>query len=383
MLTEDQQIFEQIEKAENILIAFKQNCNGDAIASALALYAWLKKINKKVDVVADSFETPKSLSFLPSIDEIKNSISTEKKFIISLDTSNVSAKEISYQLKNNHLEFIITPKESQFKPEDITSQITGHAYDLIIVVASADLESLGNIYQQDTQFFFNVPIINIDRHPHNEEFGQINRIKITAISTTEIIFELLKGYAEHSNNNIIDEQIATYLLTGIFSESKSFKVGSLTPNSLIIASELIKLGADRETIVRYLYQNRNLNTLKLWGRVLAKLKSDLNGKLIWSCLNKVDFEKTESTVDELEDVIEELVVNVPEAEIIILFINGHNDKTEIKIFSTRNINALSLLQDFNPAGSKNFATATMNKQLAETEEQIIKHVKNKLEKLPL
>jgi len=100
-------------------------------------------------------------------------------------------------------------------------------------------------------------------------------------------------------------------------------------------------------------------------------------------LNKVDFEKTESTVDELEDVIEELVVNVPEAEIIILFINGHNDKTEIKIFSTRNINALSLLQDFNPAGSKNFATATMNKQLAETEEQIIKHVKNKLEKLPL
>jgi len=275
MLTEDQQIFEQIEKAENILIAFKQNCNGDAIASALALYAWLKKINKKVDVVADSFETPKSLSFLPSIDEIKNSISTEKKFIISLDTSNVSAKEISYQLKNNHLEFIITPKESQFKPEDITSQITGHAYDLIIVVASADLESLGNIYQQDTQFFFNVPIINIDRHPHNEEFGQINRIKITAISTTEIIFELLKGYAEHSNNNIIDEQIATYLLTGIFSESKSFKVGSLTPNSLIIASELIKLGADRETIVRYLYQNRNLNTLKLWGRVLAKLKINL------------------------------------------------------------------------------------------------------------
>ncbi|MFA5318022.1 MAG: DHH family phosphoesterase [Patescibacteria group bacterium] len=383
MLTDDQQIFEQIEKAKNILIAFGRNHNGDSISSALALYSFLKKINKTVDLASDGFEAPKHFSFLPNIGEVKNSISTEKKFIISLDTSNVPAKEISYQLKNNYLEFIVTPKESQFKPEDVTSRITGHAYDLIIVVASPDLESLGNIYQQDTQFFFNVPIINIDRHPHNEEFGQINRIKITAISTTEIIFELLKSYQEHSNNGLIDEQIATCLLAGIFSESKSFKVGSLTPNSLVIASELIKLGADRETIVRNLYQNRDLNTLKLWGRVLAKLKSDLDGKLIWSCLNKVDFEKTGSSADGLEDVVEELVINVPEAEIIILFVNGHNDKTEIKLFSTKNINALSLLQDFNPDGSKNIATAAMNKQLTEVEEQIIKHVKNKLEKLPL
>jgi len=379
MLTEDQQIFEQIEKAKNILIVFRKNHTGDAISSALALYIFLKKMDKKVDVAADDFNAPRSLSFLPNINEIKSSISTEKKFIISLNTENVSAKEISYQIKNNHLEFVITPKDSQFKPEDITSRIGGHDYDLIITVASADLESLGKIYRQNTEFFFNTPIINIDRQPHNEEFGQINKIKITAISTTEIIFELLKNF----NTGTIDKQIATCLLTGIFSESKSFKVGSLTPNSLITASDLVKLGADRETIVRYLYQNRNLNTLKLWGRVLAKLKSDLNGKLIWSCLNKVDFDKTESDADGLEDVIEELIVNVPEAEIIILFINGQGDKTEIKIVSTRNINVISLMSDFNPTGSKNNALIIINRPLVDTEEQITKHIKTNLEKLPL
>ncbi len=379
MLNENQQIFEQIEKAKKILIVFKQNASGDAISAALSLRLFLKKIDKQAEIASQGFQPPQSFSFLPGIKEIKNSINIEKKFIISLNTEKTPAREISYQVKDGSLEFIITPKDGQFSPNDITSKENKGDYDLIITTAAPDLESLGEIYEKNTKLFFNTPIINIDRHPHNEEYGQINKIKITAVSTTEIIFEMLKNYKP----DLIEEDIANCLLTGIIAESKSFKIGSLTPNSLMIASELVKLGANRETIVRHLYQSRDLNTLKLWGRVLAKLKSDLEGKLIWSSLNKVDFEKTNSNDDGLEDVIEELIINIPEAEIIALFINGQNEKTKVKLFSTRNINALALMKDFNPSGSKNHAFFELNIPLSETEEKIIEHLKNKLEKLPL
>ena len=381
MLTEDQQIIEQIQKANNILITFKKSCSGDALASALALFLFLKKLNKKATIASPNFCDNKkhNFSFLPNINAVQNNIDTVKKFIISLDTKQVSAQEISYQVHDKKLEFIIIPKEGKFKHENITSQSTGGNYDLIITVATPDLDSMENIYSQNTELFFNTPIINIDHHPDNEEFGQINKIKITAISTTEIIFKLIKDY----NGDLIDSQIATCLLTGIISESKSFKIGSLTPNSLIIASQLINLGADREKIIQNLYQNKKINTLKLWGRVLARLNNDLDGKLIWSTLSKVDFEKTSSNEKHLDDVIEELIVNVPEAEVIVILSENGDSKAHASIYTIKNINAVSLLKEFNAQGNKNYSTISSNKQLADLEKEIISHIKNKLNKLPV
>ena len=74
MLTQEQQIFEQIKKASNILITFKKTWNGDAVASALAMYLFLKKMDKQVDLVAEKFSLDKLYSFLPGYTEIKNSL---------------------------------------------------------------------------------------------------------------------------------------------------------------------------------------------------------------------------------------------------------------------------------------------------------------------
>ncbi len=379
MLTDDQQIFEQIKKAEKILIAFQKNYTGDGLTSALAFFLFLKKIGKKAEIISADFQESRIFSFLPGIKEIKNNLQAQKKFIISLDISQTKAKEISYQVENNRLDFIVTPENGQFTNGDISSSPTNPNFDLIIVPASPDLESLGKIYGQNTELFFNIPLINIDHHPQNEEFGQINKIKITAVSTTEIIFELLNTYS----TDIIDEEIATCLLTGIITESKSFKVGSLTPGSLNTASQLIAKGADREKIISSLYQKRNINTLKLWGRVLAKIKSDLNNKLVWSTLNKMDFDKTGAKTEDLENITEELIVNIPQAEVIALFSELEDGRAFVKIYSSKNINISYLIKEYSTPGNKNSAEFTLSSSLNETEEKIISHIKEKLVKLPV
>ena len=94
MLTQEQQIFEQIKKARNILITFSQVWDGDSIASALALFLFLKKLDKNVDMAAEKYklnnvtlQTPDKLfSWLPSFHEIKEKIVNLRKFIISLDS---------------------------------------------------------------------------------------------------------------------------------------------------------------------------------------------------------------------------------------------------------------------------------------------------------
>ena len=115
MLTQEQQIFEQIKKANNILITFSHAWCGDSVASALALFLFLKKLDKNVDIVADKNDenenavlqmSKKIFSFLPGWHEIKSKTENLRKFIISLDISNAKISQIKYKLEKNALNFI-------------------------------------------------------------------------------------------------------------------------------------------------------------------------------------------------------------------------------------------------------------------------------------
>lgn len=395
MLTEEQQIIEQISKANNILIAFTKDWNGDAVSSALALYLFLKKMDKKVDIVAQKAVTNNSnhidqadmnlFSFLPSFGEIKNEIENLRKFIISLNIANAKISQIKYKMEKDSLNFIISPKEGFFTPDDISSNSGGFKYDLIITLDTTDLESLGCIYDNDTEFFYKTTIINIDHHAENESYGQINLVDLNAVATSEILFKLFKQQAK----NLIDEDIATCLLSGIISKTKSFKTQNITPQTLITTSELVGLGGRREEIVNRLYRSRNLNVLKLWGNVLSKLSGDMDNKLIWSTLAQADFLNTGSSPDDLSDVVDELIINIPQAKVIVLIyekipkIAGEETKqiipeTSVLVYATKNISSLDLIKEYNPTGTKMLAKTTINQPMQLVEKEIITNIKNKL-----
>src|SRR3989339_895033 len=259
MLNQEQQIFEQIKKAKNILITFNKTWNGDAIASALAMYLVAKKLQKNVEIIADKFSTNTLFSFLPAFEKIQTAIVNDHKFVISLNTEKTKVGQVKYETKENTLEFIVSPKEGFFKPEDVKIVSQNFKYDLIIVFDSSDLESLGEIYDNNAEYFYKIPIINIDHHATNEQFGQINHIELTAIATSEILFNLITDYSR----DLVDEDIATCLLAGLIAKTKSFKTQNITPQSLAISSQLVAMGAKREEIVNKLYRSRSLNVLKL------------------------------------------------------------------------------------------------------------------------
>ena len=389
MLTQEQQIFEQIKKASNILITFKKTWSGDAVASALAMYLLLKKMDKQVEVVAEKFSLDKLYSFLPGYTEIKNSLLNLRKFIISLDIANTKVSQIKYKQEESKLNFIISPKDGFFTESDITSGASGFKYDLIIVLGTPDLESLGRIYDNDTEFFYQTPIINIDHNSTNEEFGQINFIELTAVSTSEIVFSLFESFGR----DLIDENIATCLLTGLIAETKSFKTNNVTPRALMAASALMSLGARREEIVNNLYRSKSLNVLKLWGRVLARLSSTLDNKLIWSTLSAADFLKTSSTEKDLTDVIDELIISIPQAKVIAIIYENQNEaasppvqpsnQANLLLYTIKNLDSLSLAKEFNPSGTKSLSRAVINLPIAEAEKNIITAIQEKLNKLPL
>ncbi|KKR21114.1 MAG: Phosphoesterase RecJ domain protein [Parcubacteria group bacterium GW2011_GWE2_39_37] len=382
MLNQQQQFFEQIKKANNILITFNKDWEGDSVSSALALFLFLKKIGKTAEIVAEKADHSNAFSFLPAYGEIKESIDNLRKFIISLDISNTKVSQIKYKVEKNTLDFIVSPQDGFFTSDDITSKTSGFKYDLIVVLDTHDLESLGKIYDNDTEFFYQMPVINIDHHSSNESFGQVNIIELTSVSTSEILFSLFENYSR----DVIDEDIATCLLTGMIAETRSFKTQNVTPIALSVASQLISMGARREEIVNRLYRSRSLNVLKLWGIVLARLSGKESDRLISSLITHNDFIKTETSENDLNEVIDELIINIPQAKVIVLIYETIKDSkitSNALIYATRNIDALSLTKEFSPEGTKTSAKIMLDKTIHEAEKIILNAVHEKMKLLQL
>ncbi len=371
-LSIEQQLSSLFKQHHKVLICLPAKPTTDAVAAGLALYSVLEKLGKQSKVVAAGFALPDNHKFLPKSDEISRELTALKKFVISVDVSRTSVQDINYDIQNQRLNVYITPKSGYFETRDVSTSSSDYEFDLIVALDSRDLISLGKVFEDNAEFFHHTPIINIDHHPANEQYGEVNIVNVTATSVSEIVFELL----EHIDaGHLLDEYIATHLLTGIISKTKSFKTNTVTPRSLAIASHLIGSGARREDIVKNLYQTKTITSLKLWGRALSQLQGDLDKKIVWSLLRQKDFTETSTTSSELGAVIDELIINTPDAQHVYVVYEqtdaaGHT-VIQAVVATAAYIEATQVFRDMQPVGDTHFVTITIPVSTVEAAQQLI------------
>lgn len=324
-----QQFKNFLEKSKEILVLLPQNPQGDEIGSAWALYFFLKKRGFS-PTLGISGELPLKFSFLSKPEAIVKEISGARDFVLSFDTTRNKIIHIQTEEKENRYNVYVTPEKGSVDPRDFSFILAKFKYDLIIVLGCSDLEKLGKIYESNSDLFFEVPIINIDHQSSNENFGQINLIDVTASSTSEIVSLTL----EQTYPEAIDEEIANCLLTGIISATNSFQENSTTPKTLLSAANLMDKGAKQQEIIRWLYKTQSFNTLKLWGRVMAKLKLEESAQLVWSELTIEDFVYSRTRPEDLQVILEKLKENYSEGKTFLCLFNNTPESIVALIKST-------------------------------------------------
>jgi len=373
MLDLENQIFRQIEKSKSILVVFKLQENDDSLAASLGIFLFLKKIGKETEVIGIGEKTDNNLSFLPNFSEIKSKLENIRRFIVSLSVKNATVNQIKYSLDDDKLNFIISPSAGWFSPEDVSAKAGDFRYDLIITIGLSDLESLGEAYDENIEFFYKTTVINIDNKAGNEEFGQVNFIDLNTAANSEIIYYLLKNYRPED----ISEEAATCLLAGIIKKTRNFKVGNLTPKTLLAGSELISRGAEREKIIKNLFHSKSFDSLKAWGEILNKLKSENEGELLWSKLENAGADFILSNLDEMVD---ELVGSLPKAKYFAVFKKNGDGKTTLRLFSLNGISANEIALYFGGSGNRDVAEALFNQNINEASSEAIKTIIEKVNK---
>jgi nanoRNase/pAp phosphatase (c-di-AMP/oligoRNAs hydrolase) len=357
-LPTERQFIETVKRSGHALVTFRRDWTVDAVSSALAAARAIRKLGKPVDVVSDGFEPTRQIRFLPGVSEIRPDFSNLEKLVITLDLSKTKLDELSYDMDGDKLRIFVTPKGGRFAQDDLSAASSEFRYDLIITVDTPDYRSLGRLFDSNAELFYKRPTLNVDHDPGNEMFGNINAVDITASSTAEILHGLFKKADEH----FLDEETATLLLTGMISKTRSFKSPAVTPRTLDVASELIAAGAKREEIVQNLYRTRTVPVLKLWGRALARLKHDPVTKTAWTLLVRQDFIHAGAGEESLPDIIDELIVNAPEAEVTAILYEQEDTKERGKVggicalvSTERHADAMKLVSPLKPEGHRRLA----------------------------
>lgn len=372
-----QHIIDLINRSEKILVLPSSPPDGDSLGSAIALYQSLRKLGKAVTVVC-SDPVPEVLQFLPNIKVVGNKLISSNDFIITLNVAGDQLKQIKSSVEDDKINIIITPaNDGQLSESDISFNRGEMSYDLIITVDCAELSQLRSIYENNIQMFHKIPIVNIDHHVSNNHYGKINHVDIMSSSTTELLTPLLEALAKQTETKLIDEDIATLLLTGIITDTGSFQNANTTPRSFEVASDLIAYGARQQEIIQYIYKTKQLSQLKLWGRVLSKIQTDDEHRIIWSTVSQQDFRDTGSSEDETGDIIDELMTNAPGAEAVILIKEKEDGSIGCSVrTTTAAVDASAIAEHFGGGGHTQAAGFRLKDiPLLEAEYKIIKQVR--------
>lgn len=373
--TSDQQILEFLQKPEvqSILLCLPEHPSVDALCAGLALRACVEKMGKRATLVSENFTIPSRLKFLPIADRVSGTAPAINTMTIAVDVSKTKADNISYETLGDKLLIYLTPHNGTFIAQDVVTK-AGFAFDMIITLGSPDLETLGSLFLDRADFFHHTPVINIDHTASNEQYGQVNHVDVTATSTSEVVARFMFNTLPQEKQ-LRDEGMTTLLLCGMIAATRSFQVGAVTPNTLTLAAQLVEMGAERENIIRNLYQSHALSTMRLWGRVCARLQEDRDGKILWSKIAHQDVVAAESSLDVLPDIIDTLLQNATHAEYIVILATTQDDTVEGWIHASLLQHIKELFADFLPDTREQVIHFTQTQSLEAVEQIVLERLR--------
>jgi phosphoesterase RecJ-like protein len=243
-------------------------------------------------------------------------------------------------------------------------------YDLLVVGDCGELERIGPVLESHHGLFERVPILDIDHHLSNPRFGAVDWVDAESSATCEMVTLLAWRMGVPLTTG--DGMLAAALAGGIVMDTGNFGHPNVTPRTLVVSAALREAGAQFSEIARRLYRSKPNTQLCLFGRVLARMESDLDGRLVWSTLELADLTASGADPAQSEGLID-LLSQSETAEAAILFkeVDG-NASTRVSI-RTRDggVDATVLAGTFGGGGHARASGATVALPLVEARRAVL------------
>lgn len=312
-------ILTKIEEGRRFLVASHESPDGDALASTLALTHGLRALGKEV-VAFNSDAVPAYLDFLPGAHTVVHALEA------------------------------------------------GDSFDTGFILDAGELRRAGSHLRGLCQ-----TLINIDHHPHSENFGEIYWVDENASATGALVYRLLTAAGV-----LISPEIAICIYTAILSDTGSFRYSNADPEAFRIASEMVGLGVVPWDVATGLYENQEEARLRLLARVLSTLTVSPCGRLA-SVASTLDMMRETGTGPEHTDGFVNYPRSIRGVEVAIYFrqVNG-GGAYKVGFRSKGRVNVGALARELGGGGHHNAAGALVTGDLEEVRNSVLSRLSGML-----
>ncbi|HYH92710.1 MAG TPA: DHH family phosphoesterase [Candidatus Saccharimonadales bacterium] len=190
------------------------------------------------------------------------------------------------------------------------------SYDLLVVSDCGSLDRIGAVRGRHPELFERLPRVVIDHHASNASAEEADWIEPDAAATCEMVALLTVRLG--FDLGLGGGTLAAALMGGIVMDTATFAHPNATPRTLAVAAALVEAGAPLSDISRRLYRSKPEAQLRLFGRILDRLESADDGRVIWSTLLDADLAATGTEPPHSEGIID-LLAQSEDAEVSIVF----------------------------------------------------------------
>ncbi len=300
-----------LRERDNFFIASHFNPEGDALGSSIALGMALKARGKNVTVF-NKDSVPESYEFLPGNDVITDSVPDSIENLLLLDCNSLDRAGL---------------EKSEVK----------HA-------------------------------VVIDHHKTSNSFGDVQWVIPDAPATGLMIFYLIKELGVD-----ISKDIASNLYTAIGIDTGIFRYPNTTSECLVVASELVIMGADPGLIAERLFNNYSKNRFMLLKEMLSGIEM-VDGIAVTVVLDEM-YRTTGTVSADTENFVNyPLLMDEVKVSMLLRQIGQKSWKVSLRSKGTIDISAVAAM--FDGGGHRNAAGCSISGKLKDAKADLLKAVQD-------
>lgn len=293
------QILEVIRAKQRFVLSSHSRPDGDAIGSQLAMAYALRRLGKDVRLVNGDAAPPPLMAF-PGVRDI-----------------------------------------------EISPTFEGET-DAVLVMECGDLGRTG-VSGFERHF-----VVNIDHHPGNRGYGQVNWFDSSASACGEMVFDIIQALGVR-----FTPDIATHIYLAILTDTGSFHYSNITPRTFGICGMMLDAGVDPVQVARTVYDSNNMGRLKLFGSVLSAMQIDPSGRIAALYLDHEMARAAGGTYEDTEGLIN-LPLTVKEILAVVFFKQVEGNEYRVSMRSKGNVDIGAVAKEFGGGGHKNAAGCGVN-----------------------
>jgi bifunctional oligoribonuclease and PAP phosphatase NrnA len=212
-------------------------------------------------------------------------------------------------------------------------------------------------------------VVNVDHHPDNRRYGDVNWVEPSAAATGEMVYRLLVALDFR-----LTPAIATNLFTAVQTDTGSFRYSNVTPETFRIAADLVAAGAEPARVSTSLYERRAPDSLRWLGESLSRVRVSEDGRVAWLALPAGVVPETFVQAEEL--------VNYPrsiDSVRVACFLHDLGDHVKVSLRGKGDVEVNRIAARFGGGGHRNAAGCTVKGSLDDAAREVLAAVRAALD----